>query len=263
MNTPFTRRAWIASTAAAMICLTSIVHAVEDSRIFELRVYTTAEGKLPDLLARFRDHTCQLFEKHGMENIGYWVPIEKSEGAENTLIYIIAHKSRAAATDSWEAFRKDPEWQAVAKASEANGKILAQKPQATFLTATDYSVAIHPSVSSVESVFELRTYTTPEGKLDALHSRFRDHTVGLFSRHGMKHTGYWTPTDPDAGAGTKLIYILNHPSKEAGLKGFEAFRADPEWISAKAESEKSGPLTVQPDGVKSVYLKATDFSPIR
>jgi hypothetical protein len=270
MNTPaipsFSRRTWLKTSLTAAMCVSApfISHANEDSRVFEMRVYVTNEGKLPALLSRFRDHTVALFEKHGIENIGYWVPIEKEEGADNTLVYVIAHKSREAAASNWDAFRKDPDWQAAAKASEANGKILAQKPEATFMKATDYSLAIKPSQDAAGRVFELRTYTTPEGKLDALNSRFRDHTVGLFSRHGMSHIGYWTPTDADAGASHKLIYILSHASKAAGLKSFEAFRADPEWISAKAKSESNGPLTLpQPEGVKSVYMKATDFSPIR
>lgn len=237
-----------------------------DARTFELRIYTTNEGKLPDLLKRFREHTCKLFEKHGMENIGYWVPIEEADGANNKLIYIIAHKSREAAKASWAAFGSDPDWKAAAKASEENGKILAEKPESIFMTATDYSCAISatPGVAGAGGrVFELRTYTTNEGKLDALHARFRDHTMALFTKHGMTHIGYWVPTDADKGAGNKLIYILAHPSKEAGLAAFDAFRKDPEWVAAKAESEKDGPLTIKDGGVKSVYMKAVDFSPIK
>jgi len=86
----------------------------------------------------------------------------------------------------------------------------------------------------------------------------------LFTKHGMTNIGYWAPLDADKGAGHRLIYLLAHPSKEAGLANFTAFRADPEWVKAKAESEKDGSLTLpQPEGVKSLYLKAMDFSPIR
>lgn len=234
-----------------------------DSRVFELRVYTCNEGKLPDLLTRFREHTCKLFEKHGMENIGYWVPMDKENGSETTLIYIIAHKSRDAAKASWTAFGKDPAWQAVAKASEVNGKILAKKPDSTYMTATDFSAAVKAGAGKEGRVFELRTYTCNEGKLPALESRFRDHTCALFEKHGMINIGYWTPMDPEGGAGKKLIYILAHDSKAAGTKSFDDFRADPEWVKVKAESEKDGPLTVKPDGVKSVYMTPTDFSPIK
>jgi hypothetical protein len=113
-------------------------------------------------------------------------------------------------------------------------------------------------------VFQLRIYNTPEGKLDALHARFRDHTMKLFAKHGMEQIGSWVPTDGDKGAGHKLIYLLAHPSQEAGAASFAAFRADPDWVAAKAESEKNGSLTLpQPDGVKGIYMKPTDFSPLR
>jgi hypothetical protein len=266
---PVSRRQWIGRSlaAAALFNMTApLLHAAEDARLFELRIYVTNEGKLPDLLARFRDHTVKLFEKHGIQNIGYWVPIEKEEGSENTLYYLIAHKSREGADAAWAEFRKDPEWQAAAKASEANGKILARKPDAIFLKTTDFSSPIKPSSGPGERVFELRTYTTPEGKLPDLLSRFRNHTVALFSKHGMNHIGYWTPVETKDGPSTKLYYILSHSSKQAGLKSFETFRADPDWIKAKTESEQKagGSLTIpQPEGVKSVYMKATDFSPIR
>lgn len=110
----------------------------KDSRCFEMRTYYAAPGKLEALNARFRDHTCALFKKHGMENIGYWIPTEKEKGAENTLVYIIAHKSRDAAKKSWAAFIADPEWQKVHKESEANGKLVA-KIESVFLGAADYS----------------------------------------------------------------------------------------------------------------------------
>ncbi|WP_395719298.1 NIPSNAP family protein [Prosthecobacter sp.] len=252
---------------ALAVCglFSSLVHAA-DSPVYELRIYTCQEGKLDALLARFRDHTCKLFEKHGMKNVGYWVPVDEENGSKTTLIYILEHKSRDAAKASFKAFGADPEWQAAAKASEANGKIVA-KIESIFMTTTDYSPPLAIAKGDKPRVFEMRTYTTPEGKLDALHARFRDHTMKLFSKHGMSHLAYWVPVDANKGAGTKLIYILSHASKEAGLASFTAFRADPEWIKAKAASEEAngGPLTIQPqaEGVKSVYMKATDFSPIQ
>jgi uncharacterized protein (DUF1330 family) len=252
---------------ALAVCglFSSLVHAA-DSPVYELRIYTCQEGKLDALLARFRDHTCKLFEKHGMKNVGYWVPVDEENGSKTTLIYILEHKSRDAAKASFKAFGADPEWQAAAKASEANGKIVA-KIESIFMTTTEYSPPLAIAKGDGARVFEMRTYTTPEGKLDALHARFRDHTMKLFSKHGMSHLAYWVPVDANKGAGTKLIYILSHASKEAGLASFTAFRADPEWIKAKAASEEAngGSLTIQPqaEGVKSVYMKATDFSPIQ
>jgi hypothetical protein len=252
---------------AAMIVAPSVSSAVEDAKAYELRIYTCNPGKLPDLLKRFRDHTCRLFEKHGMENIGYWVPMDAENGAETTLYYIRAHKSRDAAKASFAAFGKDPEWQAARTASEAAGEILAKPPESIFLKTTDYSPDIKTGIATPERAFELRIYTCPPGKLDALHARFRDHTMKLFTKHGMTHIGYWQPMDEDKGASTKLIYLLAHASKDAGLASFTAFRADPDWIKAKTASEEAngGPLTIQPqaEGVKSIYLKPTDFSQIK
>lgn len=240
-----------------------ILQAAADDRVYELRIYTCNEGKLDALLARFRDHTCRLFEKHGIVNVGYWVPLDEENGSLNTLIYVIEHKSRDAAKASWKAFGADPEWQAARKASEEGGKILAKAPESIFMTPTDYSPPLNIAKEDKPRVFEMRTYTANEGKLDALNARFRDHTTKLFAKHGMTQIAYWLPTDKEKGAGTKLIYILAHDSKEAGLASFDAFRKDPDWITAKTESEKSGPLTINPGGVKSVYMKATDFSPVR
>ena len=102
--------------------------------VFELRTYTANEGKMDDLLTRFRDHTLAIFESHGMKNIGYWL----TEGDDKKLVYIISHKDRDAARASWAAFRKDPKWQAAFKASRVNGK-LVKKVESQFLTATDFS----------------------------------------------------------------------------------------------------------------------------
>ena len=110
-----------------------------------------------------------------------------------------------------------------------------------------------------QRVFEIRTYTTPEGKLDALKARFRDHTVKLFEKHGMTNVGYWTPQDAPLSQNT-LIYILAHQSREAAKKSWDAFRSDPDWVKAKAASEVNGPLTTK---VESVFATPTDFSPMK
>jgi NIPSNAP len=105
-----------------------------DDKVFELRTYTSTDGKLDNLVARFRDHTLKLFEKHGMQNIGYWISTDKP----NTLIYIVAHKSSDAAKASWDAFRKDPVWIKARDASEAEGKIVA-KVESVFMKSVDFS----------------------------------------------------------------------------------------------------------------------------
>ena len=109
-----------------------------DSRCFELRTYHAAPGKLEALNARFRDHTCALFKKHGMEIVGFWIPADADKGATNTLVYLLAHKSRDAAKKSWAAFSADPDWKKARAESEVNGK-LTEKVESVFLAATDYS----------------------------------------------------------------------------------------------------------------------------
>ena len=108
------------------------------TRVYELRTYTAEPGKLDQVLARFRDHTRRLFEKHGMVNVGYWVTTDAKDGAGGKLIYLLAHASREAATASWAAFRADPEWVAAKNASEINGPIVAQT-ESVFLSPTDFS----------------------------------------------------------------------------------------------------------------------------
>jgi hypothetical protein len=115
----------------------SATGGTDGDRVFEIRTYTTEPGKLPDLLKRFREHTCQLFEKHGMTNIGYWVPTDEPR-SQNTLIYILAHKSRDAAKQSWKDFQADPDWIKVKDASEANGKIVT-KVESIYAAPTDFS----------------------------------------------------------------------------------------------------------------------------
>ena len=114
-----------------------MAEAQSKSRVYELRTYTAHPGKLNDVVARFRNHTIKLFEKHGMKNVGYWVP-QDAPLSENTLIYIVSHESRDAAKKSWDAFRNDPAWHKARDASEVNGKIVA-KVDAVFMDATDFS----------------------------------------------------------------------------------------------------------------------------
>jgi hypothetical protein len=231
-----------------------------DTRCYEMRVYYAAPGKLDDLHARFRDHTCKLFEKHGMVNIGYWVPLDNPD---NKLIYVLAYPSKEARERSWKDFMADPDWQAAYKASEANGKLVARNEQ-FFMTATDYSPEIKPSQAGASRTFELRTYTASAGNLGALDSRFRDHTLKLFARHGMENVAYWHLMPDQKDADHTLIYLLAHKSKEAQAASFKAFGSDPEWTAARKASEEKagGPLTV-PNGVKSVSLKPTDYSPAK
>ncbi len=108
-------------------------------------------------------------------------------------------------------------------------------------------------------IYELRTYTAADGKLDAVVARFRDHTVQIFNRHHMKSVGYWLPSEGDK-AGTTLIYILEHSNRDEAKKNWAEFNADPEWQKVKAESEKDGKIVTK---AESVFMNATDFSAIK
>lgn len=110
-----------------------------------------------------------------------------------------------------------------------------------------------------QRVFEIRTYTSPAGKLGDLHRRFREHSMALLTKHGVRHIGYWVPTDSPRADNT-LIYIIAHPSREAARKSWDAFRADPEWKKVQAASEANGRIVSK---VESLFVRATDYSPIQ
>jgi hypothetical protein len=108
-------------------------------------------------------------------------------------------------------------------------------------------------------VFELRTYTAPDGKLGELHARFRNHTLRIFEKHGMTSVAYFAPQDAPL-SGNTLVYLLAHKSREAAKASWAAFSADPEWRKVAAESQANGPLTTR---IESVFLDPTDYSPMK
>ena len=108
-------------------------------------------------------------------------------------------------------------------------------------------------------VYELRTYTAPDGKLGELHARFRNHTLRIFQRLGMTNVIYLSPMDAPLKDNT-IVYLLSYPSREAAKASWDAFRADPEWKKVASESQANGPLTTK---VESVYLTPTDYSPMK
>ena len=127
------------------------------------------------------------------------------------------------------------------------------------IMTTSPATADDPKPAADKRVFEMRTYYAHPGKMAAMHARFRDHTCKLFEKHGMTIVGFWSPIDKDKSEEV-LVYILAYPSKEAADKSWDAFRKDPDWIKAKADSEKDGPIVKKAD---SVFLSATDYSKIK
>ena len=108
-------------------------------------------------------------------------------------------------------------------------------------------------------VFEVRTYTAPEGKLEELHKRFRDHTLRIFRKHDMTSVGYFRPQDAPLKDNT-LIYVLAHPSREAAKKNWADFQADPEWQKVSTESQVNGRIVSK---VESIFADPADYSPIK
>ncbi len=249
----------LALPLALFLLLSSAAPMTASAEVYELRTYTTNQGKLDDLNARFRDHTVDLFKKHGIESVGYWVPVDKPK-SENTLIYVIKHASRDAAKASWKAFLADPEWKKVAAESQKDGQILAKAPDSVFMEKADFSPEFTSDKGDGEAVFELRIYRCNEGKLKNLDARFRDHTIKIFNRHGLESVAYWHPADEPASQDT-LIYILKHKNRDAAKEAWAAFSADPQWKKVAVESQKDGKfLRERPE---SIYMKATDYSKIK
>ena len=232
-------------------------------RLYEMRVYYAAEGKLDALHARFRNHTMKLFAKHGMENLLYSVPV--GDNPERKLVYFLSYPDRPARDASWKAFSQDPAWKAAQAESEQGGRLVAKAVE-TFLVPTDYSpAALVATADAAPRVFELRTYIATPGNLPALNSRFRDHTLRLFAKHGITNLIYWNLAPGQAGADSMLVYLLSHSSTEAAGNSFESFRKDPDWLEARTASEKQagGSLTVADKGVVSEFLVPTDYSPLK
>jgi len=126
-----------ATILPAALWATSAHDDAPSTSVYELRVYHAASGKLADLEARFGEHTIKIFDRHGMKSVAYWTPLDEPDKS-NTLIYILQHPSREAATANWKSFQDDPEWKSVKEKSEANGK-LVEKVDSTFLALTDFS----------------------------------------------------------------------------------------------------------------------------
>jgi hypothetical protein len=243
-------------------CLLSLLLAFQlsfaqqpDTRIYELRIYYCHPGRLAALEQRFSNYTTKLFEKHGMTNIGYWLPVNNPDSA---LYYVLAFPNKEAQEASWKSFVASPEWKTISTESQKDGQIIA-KIVSINMNAASFSPIIKASQQDPTRTFELRTYTCLPGKLPNLLTRFRDHTLNIFEKHGMTNIAYWTTVEKDTTQ-PKLVYILAHKNEEAGKKSFDAMRADPAWISVRDASEKDGKIV---EKIESIILKPLPFSTIK
>jgi hypothetical protein len=224
-----------------------------NSSYFEMRTYTVHEGKMPDLIKRFQNHTRALFTKHGIENVAYFL---SEEHPEKQLTFILGYPSASERDIRWNNFANDPEWKAVAAASEANGKIV-QKVDQVFM---EWAKGLNSrKISRPSGIFQLRTYHLLPGRLDAIQTRFRDHTQALFEKQGLSNYPYWLTVEKD-GVQPKLVYFIGHQSKEEFNAAFGRFVADPEWIKVRDASEASGKIV---EKIDALFYTALPFSPMK
>jgi hypothetical protein len=269
----------------ALLAFAPFAVAVEpDARTYELRVYTPNEGKQAATNALIAGAGVKAMTRNGIELLGAWTP---ADAKDDRVITLVGHAPKSDAAKNWAAFSADEGWKADLAAASKDGKAVKSFVRFT-LNATDYSPAIKPA-SVGNRLFELRTYVATPNNLKHLNARFRDHTVKLFETHGMTNVAYFNipAADPvtngqllkacsaagkdaadckldDAASPTALVYFLTHKDADAMKASFGKFGQDPKWKSALTGSEKTagGPLTAK-NGVKSLLLKATEYSPMK
>ena len=223
------------------------------STYFEIRKYYANEGKLPDLIKRFEDHTMALFEKSGMENIAYFLP---ADNTDNSMTYILGYPDQKSRDRMWEKFSNDPEWQKAKKESEINGGLVKSVDQTFMKLAPGLNDTSKPRPSGI---FQLRTYTCYDGKLDNLITRFKDHTQDIFEKQGLRNYPYWVTVEKD-GSQPKLVYLLADKDQASFEKDFQNFLKDPAWVKARDASEADGKIV---EKVDAQFFKTLPFSPMK
>jgi NIPSNAP len=244
----FLKAGWL-----ALWLLPVLAQAQAVPRLYELRIYTAAPGKMDALLARFQNHALQYWPQYGIKLEGFWLPVEA--GADPQLYYLVSYADMAARERAWRDFQADRRWQKAVKKSVKTGEILA-KTEEIFLQITDFSPNQWQAVGN--RVFELRVYNAHPNRLPDVLARFRNHTVKLFEKHGMQNLVYFTSIPQKADETSKLYYFLGHRDQAAGKAAFETFRQDPAWHQVRDASEANGKIV---ERVVSVYLRPVDFSP--
>ena len=252
----------IVSGCLALVLIFPLSSLAAD-KLYELRIYTANPGKLDALNTRFRDHTLKLFEKHGIESLYYWTVVEGAEGEDpaNLLVYIVAHKDKAAADAAWQAFLADPEWQEVARKSEEGGRILAGPPVSIYMEAVAIPTGESAAEPTAGRIFELRKYNTGPDGLAGTIDRFNGGEADLFRKHGMQTLHFWSALDKSS-----FIYLLAHKDRETARtswQGFFAeFRAFMEKLNAGKPAPAGGAPAAPPRMTSEIrYLSPTDYSP--
>ena len=256
------------------------------STIYELRSYVSEPGRQADVLKLIEGGGMTFMKKHQLNLAAVWVPADVKDERVFTLV---RHKSKESCDASWTAFQNDPAWKEVVQKSVVDGKKPVKSIERVFMSVNDYSPSLDVKPAG-ERVFELRTYIASNGNLAGLNARFRNHTLKLFEKHGMTNIMYWSALEGEPltcgklleavspigkadakidvnapAAGNSLIYFIAHASEEAAKESFGKFRVDPVWEKVRTESEASagGKSLTADGGVKSLFLKATSFSPLK
>ena len=281
----FPIKTFFAGMAAFLLVAAVAMAQSPAAKLYELRSYVSEPGRQADVLKLISESGMSMMTKHKLTLVGAWTSVDATDERVFTLI---SHKDKASCDASWTAFQNDPAWKDAIQKSLVDGKKPVKSFERVFLTVNDYSPALE--VKEVGNrVFELRTYVATKGNLAALNGRFKNHTLGLFNKHGMTNILYCSCLDGEPltctkllealspigkgkgqvdenlpAAGNSLVYFITHASPEAAKASFQKFAGDEEWTKALKASEAAagGPLTVK-DGVKSLYLKPTAFSPLK
>ena len=213
--------------------------------IYELRTYEAVPGKLPALHTRL-EVAAGLFKKNGLGALGFWTD---EIGTLGQVTYMWIYDSLEDRGKKVAAFTSDPIWKQQDEAAEKEGPIIARAHN-TMMQLTHFSP--EPKIST--KIQELRIYEAMPGRMPDLQTRFANHTMGLFERHGMENIGYWTEL---FGTSSRLVYMLGYASLADREKSWDSFRKDPEWHKAQAESLTRGPIT---STMQNRILRPTPYS---
>jgi hypothetical protein len=276
---------FLMASALFIMVLSNAVSLRADEALYEMRVYTPEPGRRADMLKLMEGTGRKFLAIHKLDLVGAWTP---TDPADERVVTLIKHADRKSCDAAWSAFQADPAWQSESKAAAIDGKMPVKGVERIFLTVNDYSPELKKEDVG-NRVFELRTYIATPNNLSALNKRFKNHTLGLFQKHGMTNVVYWSiaKAEPMPAAkllnavspvgkgnaeisaelpadGNALVYFITHKSEDAAKGSFDSFGKDDAWKKARTESEQAAGGSLTAGGaVKSWFLKPTAFSPLK
>ena len=276
---------FLMASALFIMVFSNAVSLRAEEALYEMRVYTPESGLRADMLKLMEGTGRKFLAIHKLDLVGAWTP---NDAADERVVTLIKHADRKSCDAAWSAFQADPAWQSESKAAANDGKMPVKGVERIFLTVNDYSPELKKEDVG-NRVFELRTYIATPNNLGALNKRFKNHTLGLFQKHGMTNVVYWSiaKDEPMPAAkllnavspvgkgnaeisaelpadGNALVYFITHKSEDAAKASFDSFGKDDAWKKARTESEQAAGGSLTAGGaVKSWFLKPTSFSPLK